>query len=407
VPLLLVSTPALSTSLWAALGPQLWAAARAGQVSLDRVLGDYSLWGILSNEGQNVGGDFVVLASIAGIAAARAWGWALPALLIGSSILVKVPVGLALVAGFVLVEAWHAIAARRLRATPQLLMVGAVFVVTVVAFFATRYESSYRVEPYLLFHLEEVTRSGDAPWVVADLVWLLLPAAIVLTGGLRDADRRSGSLLLMAAAAILVVNTTRLGSDGGGSGSNWMQVLHPVPFFLHAFALSLASAAWPRLGPARRAAFVLAVAVSIVPVAAAAARYSVALLRNPANGNEFVDNRTIAEALAAIPTSGTIVTNDLRYPAQNFSRDGRQMQIPALFGHQAFAVNYAYESGEPRRRELQRLLQQPEWSDTIPQVARAFGWTHFLVRKDYVHPSPVPLPQIFENDSYAVFRLVP
>ena len=83
------------------------------------------------------------------------------------------------------------------------------------------------------------------------------------------------------------------------------------------------------------------------------------------------------------------------------------MQIPALFGHQAFAVNYAYESGEPMRRELQRLLQQPEWNDTIPQVARAFGWTHFLVRKDYVHPSPVPLPQIFENDSYAVFRFVP
>ena len=57
-------------------------------------------------------------------------------------------------------EAWHAIAAWRLRATPQLLMVGAVFVVTVVAFFATAYQSSYRVEPYLLFHLGEVTIPG-------------------------------------------------------------------------------------------------------------------------------------------------------------------------------------------------------------------------------------------------------
>jgi hypothetical protein len=38
------------------------------------------------------------------------------------------------------------------------------------------------------------------------------------------------------------------------------------------------------------------------------------------------------------------VTNDLRYPAEGFSRDNRQMQIPALFGHQGFSLNYAYES---------------------------------------------------------------
>ena len=34
------------------------------------LVGDYSLWGFLSNEGQNIGGDFLVLSSVAGIAAA-------------------------------------------------------------------------------------------------------------------------------------------------------------------------------------------------------------------------------------------------------------------------------------------------------------------------------------------------
>jgi hypothetical protein len=148
-------------------------------------------------------------------------------------------------------------------------------------------------------------------------------------------------------------------------------------------------------------------ALAIVPVVTAAARYSVLLVRNPEGGHEFVDNRSLATALAVIPTKGTvIVTNDLRYPAQNFSRDERQMQIPALFGHQAFAVNYAYEvvPSARERRELQQLLQQPAWSDRILEAARTHRWTHLVIRKDYVHPSPIPLEQIFENEFYAVFR---
>jgi hypothetical protein len=79
------------------------------------------------------------------------------------------------------------------------------------------------------------------------------------------------------------------------------------------------------------------------------------------------------------------------------------MQIPALFGHQAFAVNYAHESVE-ERRTLQDLLRQPNWSDAIVDAARTHRWTHLLVRKDYVHPAPIPLEQLFGNDFYAVYR---
>jgi signal transduction histidine kinase len=240
-----------------------------------------------------------------------------------------------------------------------------------------------------------------------DLLWMLLPALIVVTAGIEDPEKRSAPLLLMAVAPILVVNATRLdniSTGGGGTGGDWVQLLHPVPFLVHAFALSLASRRWDRLGRSRRAAFLLMTMLTVAPVALAASHYSLLFLRNPENGHEFVDNRPLAQALAVIPTTGTIVvTNDLRYPAQNFTRDDRQMQIPALFGHQAYAVNYAHEAVE-ERRPLQRLLQQPAWSDAILDAARAHGWTHLLIRKDYVHPVPVPLERIFDNQFYEVYR---
>ena len=208
-------------------------------------------------------------------------------------------------------------------------------------------------------------------------------------------------------APLIVVNATRMDNTragGGGTGDDWFQMLHTVPFFIHAFTLSLASRRWEQLGRRRRTAFLLVLALTIGPVAVAAAHYSVLLVRAPDSGNDFVDNRSLAEALAAVPTRGTIiVTNDLRYPAGNFTRDYRQMQIPAIFGHQAFAVNYAHEAVE-ERRPLQQLLQQPTWSDEILDAALTYKWTHFLVRKDYVHPDPIPLRMIFENESYEVFE---
>lgn len=406
VPLLLISTPSLSNSFWDKFGPQLWTAATSQGFSIDQILGENSLWGILSNEGPNVGGDFLILSSVAGIAAAPSWGWRLPAFLIGSAILVKTPAGVALLAGFALAEAWRAVIAKRLRPSPQVLMAGAVFIATCVAFFVVSFESNFRVELSPLYHLRQIV-GRSLPGFILDVLWLFLPVLIVLTARITDPERRSAPILLLAIAPFLVVNMTRMDNTragGGGTGDDWFQILHGVPFLLHAFALSLTSRRWGRLGRPRRAAFLLTLALVIVPVAAAAARYSLLLLRNPESGNDFVDNRSVAEALAAIPTNGTIiVTNDLRYPAGHFTRDDRQMQIPALFGHQAFAVNYAHEAVE-ERRHLQDLLRRPEWSDAILEAARTYHWTHLVIRKDYVYPAPIPLEEIFENQFYAVFR---
>jgi hypothetical protein len=406
VPLLLISTPSLLRPFWGTLGPQLWAAVTSPDFSVAQVIGESGLWGFLSNEGQNVGGDFVILSTVAGIAAASSWGWALPAFLIGSAVLVKMPVGIALVAGFAVADMWRAVSKRSLWPSRQMLMIAAVFGATCLAFLWASYESNFFVELFPLYHLREMVDRGFAGFLF-DFLWLLLPVLIVVAARIKDPEQRSVPLLVLAIGPLLVVNMTRTdntGPAGGGSRDDWLQILHSVPFLVHAFALSLASRRWDRLGSPYRAAFLLAIVLAIAPVATAAGRYSFLLLRDREAGNDFVDNRSLAEALAVIPTNGTIiVTNDLRYPAGNFTRDDRQLQIPALFGHQAFAVNYAYEAIADRR-ELQRLLQQPNWSEPIGNAARAHHWTHLIIRKDYVHPAPIPLEQIFDNRDYAVFR---
>lgn len=406
VPLLVISTPSLANSFWAQFGPQLWTTVTSGEFDVDAFVGDYSLWGFLSNEGPNIGGDFVILASVAGIAAAASWGWMLPAFLIGAAILVKIPVGVALVAGFALAQAWRMVIGKDLQASRHGLMIGVAFIATWVTFFWVSFESNFFVEAFPLFHLRRIGERSVAGFVL-DVMWLFLPALVILAARTGDPAKRSAPLLLMGIGPLLVVNLTRtdsVGPPGGGSRDDWLQILHAVPFLVHAFVLSLASRRWDRLGRPQRVAFLLVVALTIAPVTIAAGRYLFLLVRNPESGNDFVDNRSLAEALAVIPTHGTmIVTNDLRYPAGRFTRDSRQLQIPSLFGHQAYAVNYAYEAvGE--RRELQHLLQQSAWSNSIDEAARTHGWTHLVVRKDYVHPSPIPLERLFENDIYAVYR---
>jgi hypothetical protein len=408
VPLLLITTPYLAKPFSGRFATQLWNAAASGVFSIQQVVGDYELWGILSNDAHNVCGNFLILGSVAGLAAANVWGRRLPACLIGVSVLFKTTTGIAIVAGFALAEVWRAIVSKRFLPSQQAVMAAAIFIATFVTFYLATFQSVFRVEAYPLSHLREAIGPRQVSPFVFDLLWLFLPVLIVLSARLRDPERKSAPLLLWAIGPLVVTNTTRLdntgvGIGGAGAGDDWIQVLHPVPFLLHAFALSLASRRWDALGRGRRAAVLLTMGLMIAPVAAAAASYSWRLLRDPASGLEFVDNRSLGQALALIPTQGSIiVTNDLRYPAQNFSRVDRQMQIPSLFGHQAFAVNYAYEPVE-YRRPLQMLLQQPEWSDAILEAARAHRWTHFVVRKDYVHPAPIPLPQVFENADYAVF----
>jgi hypothetical protein len=188
---------------------------------------------------------------------------------------------------------------------------------------------------------------------------------------------------------------------------DWRQIILPAPILIRALVLSVVGSRWAELAGTLRGGVVAVAVLALALPLIAAARYTRAVIVEPEKGHEFVDNRAIGSALAGIPLAGSvIVTNDLRYPADEFRRDNRQLQIPALFGHQAFAVNYQYETYpfSPERMKLQQLLQADRWTPDVEKAARTFGWTHFLVRNDYPHPAPIPLHRTFDSGPYSVYR---
>jgi len=412
VPLLLLRVPSPWYTFWDMVGPLLAKAWSEGSLGpLDTLTANYDVWGPASIVGHNVGAEFVVLASLAALATAPTRGWRLAAFLIGTAIMVKVPTGVALLSGFFLVQVSRVLT-MGVRALAPAIAVAAVCAATYLAFFVLPpVTQTFKVTPWLFFQLEQAEEHEQLLGLAADLVWVLVPVALAL--GVKGSGRsgRSLWLLLFALAPFVVVNlTSSVDARPGGSGQptdDWVQALVPAPIVLHAFVLAFISNRWAALGRGRRMAIVAFLVLTILQPVFVTGRYLGVLLVEPERGHEFADNRSIAEALATIPVRGSVVvTNDLRYPAGGFSRDNRQMQVPALFGHQAFAINYAYERFEfsKARMELHAPLQRNEWSDDILAAASAHGWTHFLVRKDYTHPDTIPLEQTFANADYAVYR---
>jgi hypothetical protein len=414
VPLLLISVPTLWYPFWGAVGPRLGEAA--GSLTLDPLKAlakNFELWGVASNNGQNLVAHFLALASLAALAAAPARGFKLAVFLIGGAVIFKAPTGVALAAGFALAQAFRAAATRSLRPLVPAAAAAAVFAVVYGAFWVLpRAPVQLKMELFPLFHLKHMAENGGLRGFVLDIAWLLLPALIVLLARAQDREWRSLPFLFFAVAPLVIVNSTRSIKllPEPGVNEDWLQVMLPAPLLLRAFALSVVGRRWAGLGAGWRAAVWLVVALGVLPPVLVAARYSYVLIVHPERGHEFADNRSIAPALAVIPTSGTIiVTNDLRYPADGFCRNNRQMQIPALFGHQAFAINYAYEvySFSAERMKLQKLLRGRQWTEAIDQAAQAHNWTHLIIRKDYAHPDPIPLERIFENGDYSVYRFGP
>ena len=72
------------------------------------------MWGVTPNV-QNFAAQFILLAGLGAVANARAMGWRLPSFFLGSAIIFKAPVGIALVAGFSFAQACRAAMARSLR----------------------------------------------------------------------------------------------------------------------------------------------------------------------------------------------------------------------------------------------------------------------------------------------------
>ena len=414
VPLLLVTIPTLWYEFSQAVVSTLRDTLAEGTFDpVESLSGKWELWGVSPNI-QNFAAQFILLASLGAVANAPTMGWRLASFLIGSAIIFKSPLGVAIVAGFTLAQAYRAAAERSLRPLMPIAAVALVFGVVYGAFWiVSPVKGELRTTVWPLFHVAYLESHGGLRWFVYDLVWLLLPALVVLSVRVKDKDTQSLPLLIVAFAPLLVVNVLRLEDQRRGLGissmneDDWRQIILPMPLLLHAFVLSIIGRRWVQLGMALRAVVAVFVLLAVAPSVVMATRYANVLIDAPERAHEFVDNRALGEALASIPTTGTLlVTNDLRYPADGFDRDDLQMQIPSLFGHHAFAVNYMYEAYpfSPERRTLQQLLVAGEWTAAITEAARLHGWTHLVIHKDYPHPQTIPLERVFDSAHYSVYR---
>lgn len=129
----------------------------------------------------------------------------------------------------------------------------------------------------------------------------------------------------------------------------------------------------------------------------------VSIINQPNAWHEYVDNQKLGECLKVVPVQGSIlVTNDLRYPAENFVRANLQMQIPALFGHQMFAGNLPYEKRflNSEYFRAQEVLVSGT-VDTVMRNGKLFGWTHAVLFKRA--PSvELPFKVICENSEVQI-----
>lgn len=249
-----------------------------------------------------------------------------------------------------------------------------------------------------------------------DLLLFLLPAIVYMWaagGWSKPRHEQQDRLLILGLTVVgLYVFFNLFGGDVIGldgelvPNKNFLEPFRMLPKLLAVAAILALAAVWDPTR--RRSNLVVAIYFSIVVALPLAHRTTHALtfLIWPDAGHEYVNNEAIAEALAHIPVvESVIVTNDLRYPANGFKRDQRQMQIPALFGHQAYAANTFYEPypDAARRVALQQSLAADSWDTNSNLIAREQGWTHLLIHKLAPHPREIPLVKVFENQRYSVY----
>lgn len=240
------------------------------------------------------------------------------------------------------------------------------------------------------------------------------------------------TLMVLCSLVIITAVVTRVGLSDGMS-KLLMFALSPYLLFslwsfknLHQWqifdlAIKLAAlftavylvSAWVYSG--RKMAFRYVIAAGIVigltgPGVASLLNHIYVVAVHPEQGHEYADNRSVADALEHIPVDHTlIVTNDLRYPANDYSRNYMQFQLAGIFGHRNFASNLVH--GEFRREEMIRytglleLFQRTTWPATqIGYLRDRFAITHLLIHKNYVHADDIPLDLVYENKDYAVYR---
>jgi len=335
-------------------------------------------------------------------------GWqAMMAFVIGILIAFKAPYFIALGLGLGMWSLWRAARERSIR--PLLIPAAALILALVIYAFVGLGGSGAKLafEPFAGQNISQVGK------YLLRSVAVLLPGLLVLilSRG-RALSGAAGLWLVYAAAPIIIMLLTNLYlTEGVPEEANFDEMLNLLPPVLAGFSVSLMATWWPRFGATTRRIAVGALGLIIVPHLIRWAWLAVLVAIHPEAGYEYVDNRPLAAALATVPTdTGLIVTNDLRYPAEGWRRDNQAVQFPALFGHRNFFVNPTFERFYPdleERRDAVRRLQQPQWDPAILELARRYGWTHFVVHLDYPHPADIPLPVAYDGGSYRVYRFGP
>jgi hypothetical protein len=248
------------------------------------------------------------------------------------------------------------------------------------------------------------------PW---QLVTLSVYAALTLVlwpfvGRLRTTDQiRSLGMFVLGIFVLFLLLKFR--------GSNARQVFDPaiVPAILFLVSVGLASCdeglqhRWYRKG------YICALLVVMIPGLVSLVGHTYILLTKPAEGHEYVSNAKIGEILSRIPTQGTlIVTNDLRYPANNYKRKNRQFQFAGIFGHENLATNFKYV-GVPKtewmalrkiKNQIDQLFCGDRWkSEEVEALKQTYPITHLVIHKNYPHPEDIPLEKVYENEDYILY----
>jgi len=238
---------------------------------------------------------------------------------------------------------------------------------------------------------------------------LFIPAVIclIITCG-RHLRRRTLLALAMALAPTVLIFVTALVQVGSGETNfMWVTAAQPATIGIALLASLLVADSWPHIGRRMRMVVAFAFVVAIGTQSLRFPLMAIDTAMNLKHGGEVMDNRDIARALQAIPVNGTLlVTNDLSNPA---SRTPKLLSpLSAIFGHQCFLstpdYDYPYMPDPQERMAAQDLLQMPYWQPSIAAAAKHYGWTHLLVHKIASYPMDIPLQQIYDSDTYAVYR---
>jgi hypothetical protein len=150
----------------------------------------------------------------------------------------------------------------------------------------------------------------------------------------------------------------------------------------------------------KRSLAVLCCIVLIIPLTNAGI-YISNILQNPQWGHEYCNNALLQRTLNQIPLEGTtLATNDLRYPADGFSRDGNQFQFSAIYGHQMKVSNLSYLITRTFLKEamaFQEKLPHSQPSDADLKFLKSEGVTHFVlaISDSVLEDNPVKAYKIY------------